>query len=74
MADFDNGLPPVGTDVTDNSVSSVNISSSDAAGVDIKDINSVNVSNSDADVLSVRKVSGLFISNEISGSNWGTML
>lgn len=44
MADFDNGLPPVGTDVTDNSVSSVNISSSDAEQTDEKRIGSVNIS------------------------------
>lgn len=74
MADFDNGLPPDGTDVTGNSVTSVNVSSSDGDKASTRDISSVNVSSSDADVLSVRKVSGLFISNEISGSNWGTMM
>lgn len=38
MADFDNGLPPVGTDVTDNSVNGANISSSDAEQADERKI------------------------------------
>lgn len=48
MADFDNGLPPIDTDVTGNSASSANISSSDAEQADEKRIGSVNISSGEA--------------------------
>ncbi|MDR2002163.1 MAG: hypothetical protein LBQ74_03960 [Prevotella sp.] len=38
MADFDNGLPPDGTDVTGNSVNGANISSSDAEQADKREV------------------------------------
>jgi len=44
MADFDNGLPPAGTDVTDNSVNAVNYSTGEAdTGIENR-IASVNIS------------------------------
>lgn len=45
MADFDNGLPPVGTDVTDNGVNSANISSSDAEQDNEREVAGLFVSN-----------------------------
>lgn len=48
MADFDNGLPPIGTDVTDSNVNGVNISKSDAEQADEKRIGSVNISSGEA--------------------------
>lgn len=43
MADFDNGLPPAGTDVTGNSVNGANISSADTDIAEIKDVKGVMV-------------------------------
>lgn len=45
MADFDNGLPPAGTDVTGNSVNGADISSSDAEQTDERKVAGLFVSN-----------------------------
>lgn len=74
MADFDNGLPPVGTDITDNAVSSVNISSSEAEQADEKRISSVNISSSEAEQTDEKRIGSVNISKESMGSNWGTFL
>jgi hypothetical protein len=69
MADFDNGLPPEGTDVTDNRVSSVNVSSSDVGDTDIRDISGVTVSSSDVDAIDIRDINGVMVSMEKSPNN-----
>lgn len=41
MADFDNGLPPAGTDVTGNSVNSVNITGADADNPELEGVKGI---------------------------------
>ncbi|GAB6120996.1 BACON domain-containing protein [Dysgonomonas termitidis] len=66
MADFDNGLPPYGTDISGDSVSSVNITGAVAEDPEIEDINSVNVSSSDYEEPELENIKGVFVTSEES--------
>lgn len=74
MADFDNGLPSEGIDVTDNRIISVNIGKSDADTININDINSINISSSNVDTQSVKKVYAILFSTEPTGKNTAMFL
>ena len=74
MADFDNGLPPEGIDVTDNRISSANIGRSDGDAITINDINSINICSSIVDAQSEKEVYAILVSTEPCGKNTAMFL
>lgn len=64
MADYDNGLPPQGTDVSANEISSVLIAKSDISAGDEFSVSSVVLEKKDATDSPLSQITGVLLESE----------
>lgn len=74
MADFDNGLPPKETDVTDKSINGIFVSKTDVAKSEISKISAVMVGKSEIESSDINKIRAILISTEPAGKNTAMFL
>lgn len=66
MADFDNGLPPKGTDITANEINSVLIGKSEVTKSDVFNVSSVVLETEDVADLLPNQITSVLIGKEAS--------
>lgn len=74
MTDFDNGMPPANTNVTDNRINGVAISKSDSESMRVRSVSGVTISKSEDHSQDIRKISAVLISTEPAGKNTAMFL
>lgn len=69
MAEFDNGLPPEGIDISDKKISAVLIDKAEAEEADAHKISAVLINKSEPEEAESYKISAVLIGKEPAGRN-----